>query len=239
MQDKICDICKRRPAEYTVTAFEKGLEKTYEVCELDYVRLRRRDQLETSKPLSKYFNEADPLLDISVLVPEGETFEPDNEFREVAVEAKDYFELEEFFSKDTREVLLDSVDIARAFGWDVAKSEHLLLALLDLPKIREVLEERKVDVDELIEFIEQEGPKSESFVMGSELEFEEHDREQHISQEVHEVLEESLRISQDYKDDYIYPRHLLLALYPADTLASYILRKFNVSESDLMDAFGY
>ena len=239
MQDKQCDICKRRPVEYVVTAFNKGVKTQYEVCEMDYLRLRRQNQLETSKPLSDYFNEGDPLLDLSVLTPEGETFEADNELREIAVTAKDYFELEEFFSEEIPDILLSLVDVARTFGWDVAKSEHLLLALLEQGKIRDLLEEKGVDTEELIEFIEEEAPKGEAFFEPELPEVQEEKTEESISLEVHETLEESFSLSKEYNSDYIYPRHLLLALYTADTLAAQILRKFDLSEDVVREALGY
>lgn len=239
MQDKLCDICNERNAEYVVTTYEKGVEHSYEICELDYVRLRRRQQLKTSKPLSKYFNEDDPLEDLSVLVSEGEAFEPDNELREVAVTAKDYFELEEFFSDDTRDVLLATADIARAFGWDAAKSEHLLLALLEYEDIQEILDERDVNVDGLITYIEEKAPKSSSFKEPFESETPEEEEEQGISQEVHEVLKESLNIAHEYDKDYIYPRHLLISLFTANTLAGYILEKFDLNEDIVREALGY
>lgn len=125
----ICDICKEREADYTVTKIVNGEKKVLHVCkncaiEQGYLN----DQFSLFSPFdsffqdefSKFFSTPEPTI------------------------------LTDQFTGEAEEVILESENIAKELGEDEIKTEHLLLALLRKGDfIRNILFELDVDLKEL------------------------------------------------------------------------------------------
>jgi len=125
----ICDICKKREADYTVTKIVNGEKKVLHVCkncaiEQGYLN----DQFSLFSPFdsffqdefSKFFSTPEPTI------------------------------LTDQFTGEAEEVILESENIAKELGEDEIKTEHLLLALLRKGDfIRNILFELDVDLKEL------------------------------------------------------------------------------------------
>ena len=125
----ICDICKKREADFTVTKIVNGEKKVLHVCkncaiEQGYLN----DQFSLFSPFdsffqdefSKFFSTPEPTI------------------------------LTDQFTGEAEEVILESENIAKELGEDEIKTEHLLLALLRKGDfIRNILFELDVDLKEL------------------------------------------------------------------------------------------
>ncbi|HOC52235.1 MAG TPA: AAA family ATPase [Caldisericia bacterium] len=125
----ICDICKKREADFTVTKIVNGEKKVLHVCkncaiEQGYLK----DQFSLFSPFdsffqdefSKFFSTPEPTILTDQITGEAE------------------------------EVILESENIAKELGEDEIKTEHLLLALLRKGDfIRNILFELDVDLKEL------------------------------------------------------------------------------------------
>jgi len=125
----ICDICKKREADFTVTKIVNGEKKVLHVCkncaiEQGYLK----DQFSLFSPFdsffqdefSKFFSTPEPTI------------------------------LTDQFTGEAEEVILESENIAKELGEDEIKTEHLLLALLRKGDfIRNILFELDVDLKEL------------------------------------------------------------------------------------------
>jgi len=125
----ICDICKKREADYTVTKIINGEKRVLHVCkncaiEQGYLK----DQFSLFSPFDSFFRDE---FSKFFSTPEPSI-------------------LTDQFTGEAEEVILESENIAKELGDDEIKTEHLLLALLRKGDfIRNILFELDVDLKEL------------------------------------------------------------------------------------------
>jgi ATP-dependent Clp protease ATP-binding subunit ClpC len=216
MADGICDICKKRPAEYQVKLVRNGKEIDLELCAVDYARLRR--QQATTSPFESLFG---GLSMPDMLSSEFPGFTPPSDYP-VATD-RESVNIEEYISDHTRDLIQQAGETAVKFGRREIDTEHLLYAIVDSDVVQEILKQFKVSPQEIKNYIESHAPKGQVEAPA------EGPREISVSPRLKNVLETAFRVSRDLGHSYIGPEHLLIGLAAEDEgMAGELLRKYDL-----------
>jgi ATP-dependent Clp protease ATP-binding subunit ClpC len=206
----LCDLCGLRPATVRLELFEGGRRRTLEVCEEDYLRLRREQ--EWFSPWEALFSSG-----FGELFPEGLLGRGRWGDREAV-------DIDTYLSDRARDLLQKAAQKAVDFGKDEVDTEHVLYALTESEVVEEILRGFKVSPEDIRGYIEHNAPrgnfnpkKGETVRLG-------------LSPRVKGVLEQAFLASRDLGQSYIGPEHLLIGLVEEpDGLGGDLLRKYGLT----------
>ena len=127
-------------------------------------------------------------------------------------------------SEQGNKLLQDAAQKAGEFGRSEVDTEHLLLALTSSDVVKTILEQFKVDVDDLRRQIEKEAKRGEAKASG----------EIGVSPRLKDALNRAFIASNELGHSYVGPEHLLIGLAEeGEGLAASILRKYGLTPQAL------
>src|SRR5437660_4661656 len=218
--NEICDICHIRPATHTVRLRRGGEEETLQVCDIDLRRL----QGSRVSPFDSLFSSGmmDDFLKPSDL--EGLS----SRLGSPLPRHREAFDIESYFSDRTKELIQEAGAVAVRAGRDEVDTEHMLQAVLTSDVVKKILQQVKVNPDELLRYTQEHSPKGSKKFEGEEVELS-------ISPRLKNVLQNSFQTARSMGHGYVGPEHLLIALADdEDGLAGEILQKDGLTPESLM-----
>lgn len=234
MANGICDICKRRPASFRAQVSVNGDRQLMELCDEDYRKLARQ-QRRSSSPLESLFG-GGSLLD---------EFFGDSPFSSMSRRVGDDSSetgaqripvssgnrrrsggagIADRLSEQGNKLLQEAAQKAGELGRSEVDTEHLLFALSHSDVVKILLEQFKIDIDDLRRQIEAEAPRGEG-KEGGEI---------GVSPRLKDGLNRAFIASNELGHSYVGPEHLLIGLAEeGDGLAADILRKYGLTPQAL------
>lgn len=223
MAQGICDVCNIRPATHQLTQTRNGRQRTIELCDIDYAKLRGQSY---SSPFESLFSGRSPFDMFSDLPDDFSSLSSD--FGYPLPRDREATNIEEYISEHAKEIIQKAAETSVQFGRHEVDTEHLLYALADSDVIAEILKQFKIKPEDIKGYIEANAPKA------SEQKPEDGQVEVSVSPRLKAVLESAFRISRDLGHGYIGPEHLLIALAEEDEgMAGELLRKYGLTPQAL------
>lgn len=222
MPERLCEICKTRPATVKVRVSRNGTQEIMEVCDVDFRRLSagsRRSPFESlfgSDVFSSFFGEG----------PFSNFDSPRQTSRR---HERDSVDITDYFSDQLKEILQTAANDAAAAGMSELDTENVLEVLCDNEVVQTILKQFKISVKELKEHVHANTDgkakgKSEKAKAG----------EIGISPRVKSALQLAMAAAQELGHSYVGPEHLLIGLAAeVDGLAGQILRKYGLTSQAL------
>ncbi len=245
MANGACDICGR-PATARVRASVNGRVQNMELCDQHYREMARRSGRSASpleslfgrrSLLDEFFGESgfgslfgDSPLRGGTLgsMGDGDDAVVDATFGEGAPRRGSRRgggrTIADRLSEQGNKLLQDAAQKAGEFGRSEVDTEHLLLALTSSDVVKTILEQFKVDVDDLRRQIEKEAKRGEAKTEG----------EIGVSPRLKDALNRAFIASNELGHSYVGPEHLLIGLAEeGEGLAASILRKYGLTPQAL------
>ena len=245
MANGACDICGR-PATARVRASVNGRVQNMELCDQHYSEMARRSGRSASpleslfgrrSLLDEFFGESgfgslfgDSPLRGGTLgsMGDGDDAVVDATFGEGAPRRGSRRgggrTIADRLSEQGNKLLQDAAQKAGEFGRSEVDTEHLLLALTASDVVKTVLEQFKVDVDDLRRQIDKEAKRGDAKTEG----------EIGVSPRLKDALNRAFIASNELGHSYVGPEHLLIGLAEeGDGLAASILRKYGLTPQAL------
>ena len=203
--DRLCDVCKVRPATHRVVDRRGGLARELYLCDRCYAERYGNLRSPWEFLFGGFF---DDFL--------GDFFDRPRP-RRTAVD------ISEWLSQPAREALSRSAEKAIERGSPHIDTEHLLLALLDTQVVQAIFRALKLSPEDVEQYIEHNAPKGEAEVKSPDL-----------SPRLKEVLVLAAEEAQRLGHSYIGPEHLLIGLVrESEGLAGDLLRKYGLTPESL------
>ncbi len=203
--DRLCDVCKVRPATHRVVDRRGDLARELYLCDRCYAERYGNLRSPWEFLFGGFF---DDFL--------GDFFDRPRP-RRTAVD------ISEWLSQPAREALSRSAEKAVERGSPHIDTEHLLLALLDTQVVQAIFRALKLSPEDVEQYIEHNAPKGEAEVKSPDL-----------SPRLKEVLVLAAEEAQRLGHSYIGPEHLLIGLVrESEGLAGDLLRKYGLTPESL------
>ncbi|AJE47451.1 MULTISPECIES: ATP-dependent Clp protease ATP-binding subunit [Rhodobacterales] len=231
MANGICDICKRRPASFRAQVSVNGERQVMELCDDDYRKLARQ-QRRSSSPLESLFGGGslfDEFFGDSPLGGMDRRIGDESEGQRIPVNrgsrrGQGGASIADRLSEQGNKLLQEAAQKAGELGRSEVDTEHLLFALSHSDVVRTLLEQFKIDVDDLRRQIDKEAPRGED----------KQDGEIGVSPRLKDALNRAFVASNELGHSYVGPEHLLIGLAEeGDGLAADILRKLGLTPQSL------
>ena len=245
MANGACDICGR-PATARVRASVNGRVQNMELCDQHYSEMARRSGRSASpleslfgrrSLLDEFFGESgfgslfgDSPLRGGTLgsMGDGDDAVVDATFGEGAPRRGSRRgggrTIADRLSEQGNKLLQDAAQKAGEFGRSEVDTEHLLLALTSSDVVKTILEQFKVDVDDLRRQIEKEAKRGDAKTEG----------EIGVSPRLKDALNRAFIASNELGHSYVGPEHLLIGLAEeGEGLAAAMLRKLGLTPQAL------
>ncbi len=245
MANGACDICGR-PATARVRASVNGRVQNMELCDQHYSEMARRSGRSASpleslfgrrSLLDEFFGESSfgSLFGDSPLrggtlgsMGDGDDAVVDATFGEGAPRRGSRRgggrTIADRLSEQGNKLLQDAAQKAGEFGRSEVDTEHLLLALTSSDVVKTILEQFKVDVDDLRRQIEKEAKRGDAKTEG----------EIGVSPRLKDALNRAFIASNELGHSYVGPEHLLIGLAEeGEGLAAAMLRKLGLTPQAL------
>ena len=245
MANGACDICGR-PATARVRASVNGRVQNMELCDQHYSEMARRSGRSASpleslfgrrSLLDEFFGESgfgslfgDSPLRGGTLgsMGDGDDAVVDASFGEGAPRRGSRRgggrTIADRLSEQGNKLLQDAAQKAGEFGRSEVDTEHLLLALTSSDVVKTILEQFKVDVDDLRRQIEKEAKRGDAKTEG----------EIGVSPRLKDALNRAFIASNELGHSYVGPEHLLIGLAEeGEGLAAAMLRKLGLTPQAL------
>ncbi|UVV70665.1 ATP-dependent Clp protease ATP-binding subunit [Brucella anthropi] len=245
MANGACDICGR-PATARVRASVNGKVQNMELCDQHYREMVRRSGRSAS-PLESLFGRHSLFDEFFGDSGFGSLFS-DSPLRGGALGATGAGEddvvdatfgeeaprrgsrrgggrtIADRLSEQGNKLLQDAAQKAGEFGRSEVDTEHLLLALTSSDVVKTILEQFKVDVDDLRRQVEKEAKRGEARTEG----------EIGVSPRLKDALNRAFIASNELGHSYVGPEHLLIGLAEeGEGLAAAMLRKLGLTPQAL------
>ena len=245
MANGACDICGR-PATARVRASVNGRVQNMELCDQHYSEMARRSGRSASpleslfgrrSLLDEFFGESgfgslfgDSPLRGGALgsMGDGDDAVVDATFGEGAPRRGSRRgggrTIADRLSEQGNKLLQDAAQKAGEFGRSEVDTEHLLLALTSSDVVKTILEQFKVDVDDLRRQIDKEAKRGDAKTEG----------EIGVSPRLKDALNRAFIASNELGHSYVGPEHLLIGLAEeGEGLAAAMLRKLGLTPQAL------
>jgi ATP-dependent Clp protease ATP-binding subunit ClpC len=231
MSDGICDVCKSRPAAFRAQVLVNGVRKTMELCDEDYRKLAR-NQGRSNSPLESLFGGSslfdeffgDRTTAGSVFNRLGTDTGGEGVPTRPSARRGGGMNIADRLSEQANKLLQDAARKAHEFGRTEVDTEHLLFALTDSDVVRTLLDQFKVDTDDLCRQIDNDAKRGEV----------EPDGEIGVSPRLKDALNRALIASNELGHSYVGPEHLLIGLAEeGEGVAASILRKYGLTPQAL------
>ena len=200
----LCSFCKKKKAVYHLTRFNlaTGKKETLHLCE---DCKRKFDKKRFFSPLEEMFFD----------FPFEDFFEKTPYQR---------FDIEDYISSETKKFLEKAGKVALNFKRKEIDTEHLLYAILDEEKVKEIIKALGKDPKEIQKFIDYNALKGKKEIKKEYLE---------VTPRLKSILEKAFYFSQEIGDDYLGEEHLLWALAEEESFAKEILERFGITSKDI------
>jgi len=231
MNSKLCDICKTQPATVQADVSVNGKRRRLSLCESDYRRLASRSRF--TSPLESLFGRNDIFSDFfGNDLPTGQQSSVgpiQDGFAEPANDSSNYTgannqsspSIGDRLSQQASSILQKAAGVAVEFGREEVDTEHLLHALTESDIVKTLLEQFKVNVEELKREIRSESKHGERSQESEEIS---------ISPRIKDALTRALVASNQFGHSYIGPEHLLIGLAEeGDGLAADFLQRYGLT----------
>ncbi|MCK8484267.1 AAA family ATPase [Aliiroseovarius sp. S2029] len=231
MANGICDICKRRPASFRAQVSVNGERQIMELCDDDYRKLARQ-QRRSSSPLESLFGGGSLLDEFFGDTPfggMGRRIGDDGEGQRIPVNrgsrrGQGGASIADRLSEQGNKLLQEAATKAGEFGRLEVDTEHLLFALSHSDVVKTLLEQFKIDVDDLRRQIDKEAPRGEASEGG----------EIGVSPRLKDALNRAFVASNELGHSYVGPEHLLIGLAEeGEGLAADLMRKYGLTPQAL------
>ena len=245
MANGACDICGR-PATARVRASVNGRVQNMELCDQHYSEMARRSGRSAS-PLESLFGRRSLLDEFFGESGFGSLFgdsplrggtlgsmgDGDDAVADATVGERAPRRgsrrgggrtIADRLSEQGNKLLQDAAQKAGEFGRSEVDTEHLLLALTSSDVVKTILEQFKVDVDDLRRQIEKEAKRGDAKTEG----------EIGVSPRLKDALNRAFIASNELGQSYVGPEHLLIGLAEeGEGLAAAMLRKLGLTPQAL------
>lgn len=234
MANGICDVCKTRPAAFRAQVLVDGKRQIMELCDEDYRKLAR-SQGRTSSPLESLFG-GNSLFDeffgdrgagesIFDRLGRGTSGRDPTQSRPTPSRGGG-MSIADRLSEQANRLLQDAAQKAHEFGRTEVDTEHLLLALTKSDVVVTLLDQFKINADELRRQIEKEAKRGDPE--------EERDADIGVSPRLKDALNRAFIASNELGHSYVGPEHLLIGLAEeGEGVAADILRKYGLTPQAL------
>ena len=231
MANGICDICKRRPASFRAQVSVNGERQVMELCDADYRKLARQ-QRRPSSPLESLFGGGSLLDEFFGDSPFGgldRRIGDESEGQRIPVtrgsrRGQGGASIADRLSEQGNKLLQEAATKAGELGRSEVDTEHLLFALCHSDVVKTLLDQVKIDADELRRQIDKEAPRGETETEG----------EIGVSPRLKDALNRAFIASNELGHSYVGPEHLLIGLAEeGEGLAADILRKLGLTPQSL------
>ena len=231
MANGICDICKRRPASFRAQVSVNGERQMMELCDEDYRKLARQ-QRRSSSPLESLFGGGslfDEFFGDSPFGGMGRPIGDEGEGQRIPVNrgsrrGQGGASIADRLSEQGNKLLQEAAQKAGELGRAEVDTEHLLFALCHSDVVRTLLDQVKIDADDLRRQIDKEAPRGEA-TEGGEI---------GVSPRLKDALNRAFVASNELGHSYVGPEHLLIGLAEeGEGLAADILRKLGLTPQSL------
>ena len=203
--DRLCDVCKARPATHRIVDRRGGLAREIYLCDRCYAEQYGGLRSPWESLFGGFF---DDFL--------GDFFDRPRP-RRTSVD------ITEWLSQPAREALQRAAEVAAEYKSHDIDTEHLLLALLESEVVGAIFKALKLSPEDVEQYIEHNAPKGEAEVKSPSL-----------SPRLKEVLVLAAEEAQRLGHSYIGPEHLLISLLrESDGLAGDLLRKYGLTPESL------
>ncbi len=228
-----CDVCGE-PASVRAKVVTDGRQQIMELCDVHYRQFLRRSKRHSASPLESLFGRGagslfNDIFGDSLFEDIGfGMFGPRDSYTgKPSSRERGRVPLTDRLSDHAERLLQEAAQRAVEFGRKEVDTEHLLLALLDNEVVRTVIEQFKISVDDLKNYIEEKAPRGKAAdVEGKE--------EIGVSPRVKDALTRAFSASRDMGHSYVGPEHLLIGLAEEEEgLASEILRSYGLTPQAL------
>ena len=244
MANGICDICRTRPASFRAQVAVNGERKIMELCDEDYRKLARR-QSRSHSPLESLFGGSSLLDEFFGDSPlggglrgsfGGQDGGTEDGAKRIPVSrggrrGTGGINIADRLSEQGNKLLQEAAEKAGEFGRPEVDTEHLLLALTGSDIVKTLLEQFKVNADDLRRQIEKDAKRGEG--RGEDRE----DREDSgigVSPRLKDALNRAFIASNELGHSYVGPEHLLIGLAEeGEGVAADILRKYGLTPQAL------
>ena len=237
MANGICDVCKTRPATVRAQVSVNGERRTMELCDEDYRKLARR-QGRSASPLESLFGGrslfdeffGDSGLGGSLFDRLGGQAGSDDAGDRIPPRAASRrgqggVSIADRLSEQGNKLLHEAANTAAEFGRAEVDTEHLLHALTGSDVVKTLLEQVKVDPDDLRRQIEKDAKRGDSKPEGGEI---------GVSPRVKDALNRAFVASNELGHSYVGPEHLLIGLAEeGEGMAASMLRKLGLTPQAL------
>ena len=227
MANGICDICKRRPASFRAQVSVNGERQMMELCDEDYRKLARQHR-RSGSPLESLFGGGslfDEFFGDSPLSGMSRRLGDEGEATRIPVTSgsrrgRGGSSIADRLSEQGNKLLQEAAQKAGELGRSEVDTEHLLFALCHSDVVKTLLEQVKIDVDDLRRQIDKEAPKGEA-AEGGEI---------GVSPRLKDALNRAFVASNELGHSYVGPEHLLIGLAEeGEGLAADILRNLGLT----------
>ncbi|KNG94613.1 ATP-dependent Clp protease ATP-binding subunit [Pseudaestuariivita atlantica] len=233
MANGICDVCKTRPAAFRAQVSVNGERQTMELCDEDYRKLARRQQRSASpleslfggnSLLDEFFGDSGrggSLFDRLGADTDGESIP----VRSTARRGGGGMNIADRLSEQANKLLQDAAQKAHEYGRSEVDTEHLLFALTGSDVVKTLLDQFKIDANDLRRQIDTEARKGEATDADAEI---------RVSPRVKDALNRAFIASNELGHSYVGPEHLLIGLAEeGEGIAAGILRKYGLTSQAL------
>ena len=234
MAGGVCDICKTRPATFRAQVSVNGERQIMELCDEDYRGLARR-QGRVGSPLESLFGGSSLFDEFFGDSPLGGSLfdrlanapaRQDGHARAGArrTSGGSGVSIADRLSEQGNKLLQDAAHKAGEFGRSEVDTEHLLLALTGSDVVKTLLDQFKVDADDLRRQVEKEAKRGDAKAQG----------EIGVSPRLKDALNRAFIASNELGHSYVGPEHLLIGLAEeGEGMAADVLRRYGLSPQAL------
>jgi len=224
MANGMCDVCKVRPATYRAEVVVNGEHKIMELCDVDYQKLARR-QARYNSPLESLFG-GRSMLDnfFGGRQPQGAFGPEDMTAPTSGRRSGGSVNIADRLSEQAKKLLQEAAQKASELRRGDVDTEHLLWALTGSDVVKTLLEQFKIDVDDLRRQIDADARRGEADA-GADI---------GVSPRLKDALNRAFIASNELGHSYVGPEHLLIGLAEeGEGVAADILRKYGLSPQAL------
>jgi ATP-dependent Clp protease ATP-binding subunit ClpC len=221
MAERLCEICKTRPATVKVRVSQGGEQEIMDLCDVDYRRLSAQSKRSPYESLfgSDVFNN---------LFGDDRFSDFERPRRASRRSEQDSVDLTEHFSEQLIEILQSAADNAEKSGKSELDTEDVLEELCDIEVVQMILKQFKLSAKDLQAHV-RANTNGDGKARSKDAR-----KEIGISPRVKSALQLAMAAAQELGHSYVGPEHLLIGLTEeADGLAGQILRKYGLTAQAL------
>lgn len=221
MSERICDICRMRPATTQVSITRDGEKRVMYVCQQDLIRLRQQ----SASPFDRMFGGGDVFDDLFSVFGDFSDFS--SRIGYPLPRHREAIDVDQYLSEHTKELIQDAAKFALKMKRKEVDTEHLLYAISNSDVIKEIYKKFKIDPEDIKSYIEYNAPQGEKEIEDGEK------VDLSISPRIKNVFEIAFQTAQEFGHGYIGPEHLLIGLIEEEGMANELLRKYGLTPQAL------